>query len=548
MRAHPCPTLALAFVLAACGGAPNPSGTTALGITDLPDAEVARRPASMGVNQATLTATDPINDGRAHYHVWSIDLDPSQRVRIQMSSRALDPLMEVRGPNGFHLRNDDGFPGMLDAITDFAPPAPGRYEIWATTFGAGETGAYTLSITPRDAAGVGVPFELGGEATATLGADGMQEGLPGSWLRFEGTAGSVVRLRVTSQAFDTIATLIGPGGQTWINDDANDVGDGSERSLDSTIVAALPDTGVYQLVVTPYGGQGGGPFRVRSTARPPVVLTGTGRPEGLAGPDGGGRLLGVYAGITAYRDQGQLYGCADDARLLGEAMVAAHLQDASDQMVLPDGLATRQAFLGGIEQMAQLARPEDVVLIFFSGHGQQVPDEASGDELDALDETIVLFDGSLRDDEVVAALDRIRAGTVILALDSCHSGGFARDWVSRPGRMGVFSSDEDVLSDTAEPHRAGGYLSWHLRRGVLGEADARPRDGVLHAGELTDYLNDGFVRDHRLMNPEHELDPAQRLVVSRGAVTWEQVLWVYPRNADFSLPPLPENPLTSPPP
>ncbi|MCA9608569.1 MAG: hypothetical protein KC619_23360, partial [Myxococcales bacterium] len=302
-----------ALILAACGGSPNATGTTPLGVTDLPpDAAVARRPAQMGVNQASLASTDPINDGRAHYHVWRIDLDPSQRVRVQMTSRAIDPLLEVRGPNGLHLRNDDAFPGMLDAIVDFVPPVAGSYEIWATSFGAGSTGDYVLSITPRDPAGVGVPFQLGGDVTAVLGQDGMQEGLPGTWLRFEGTAGSVVRLRVTSQAFDTIATLVGPGGQTWVNDDANDVGpDGSERSLDSTIVAALPDTGVYQLVVTPYGGQGGGPFRVRSSARPPIVLTGSGRPEGLAGPNGGGRLLGVYAGITAYQNQGQLYGCAD---------------------------------------------------------------------------------------------------------------------------------------------------------------------------------------------------------------------------------------------
>jgi hypothetical protein len=370
--------------------------------------------------------------------------------------------------------------------------------------------------------------------------------LPGSWLHFEGQAGSIVKLRVTSTAFDTIATLLGPGGQTWINDDANDLGrDGSERALDSTIVAALPQTGTYQLIVTPYG-RGAGPFRVRTEVRPPILLAADGRrPDGLAGSEGGGRLLGLYAGITAYENQGRLYGCADDARLLASAMREGHLQSESDQLVLPDGLATREAFLAGVQQIAGQAGPRDVALVFFSGHGQQEPDEAGGDEMDRLDETILLYDGAMRDDELVAALSTIHAGTVILALDSCHSGGFADDWVRAPGRVGLFSSDEDVLSDTAEPHRAGGYLSWHLRRGVLGEADSRPRDGVLHAGELTDYINDGFVADHRLMNPTDDLDPAQRLVVRRGAVTWDQVLWVYPRNADLSLPPVPEVALTS---
>ena len=35
------------------------------------------------------------------------------------------------------------------------------------------------------------------------------------------------------------------------------------------------------------------------------------------------------------------------------------------------------------------------------------------------------------------------------------------------------------------------------------------------------------------------------MLVRRGAVTWDQVLWVYPRNPDFTLPPLPDVPLMS---
>lgn len=543
--------LALCFVLfTGCGSAASAHDTTTpdVGLTGAA-ANVPRRSASIGENRASLGADDPMNDGQAHYHVWRIELDSSRRIRIRMLSHAFDPLIEVRGPGNQHMRNDDAFPGTLDALIDWHPRQPGVYEIWTTSYGAGQTGDYTLLIETHDPAGVGVQLELGSEVNSDLGSRGMQAGLPGSWLRFEGTAGSIVRIRVTSQAFDTVATLIGPGGQTWVNDDANDLGpNGTERSLDSTIVAALPENGVYQLVVTPYGAGGRGPFRVRSTVRPPVVFSGSGRPEGLAGPNGGGRLLGVYAGITDYEDHDHLYGCADDARFLGEAMRAAHLQDESDQLVLPDGLATREAFLSGIAQMARIAQPEDVVLVFFSGHGQQTPDGEDADELDGLDETIVLYDGSLTDDEVVEALDAIRAGTVILAIDSCHSGGFARDWVTQPGRMGVFSSDEDVLSDVGQAHRAGGFLSWHLRRGVLGEADRSPRDGVLHAGELTDYLYDGFVADHRLMNAEGEMEPAQRLVVARGSVTWDQVLWVYPRNEDLSMRDLPDLALTSHPP
>ena len=38
------------------------------------------------------------------------------------------------------------------------------------------------------------------------------------------STGTQVRLRVTATVFDTVATVIGPSGQTWVNDDANELG------------------------------------------------------------------------------------------------------------------------------------------------------------------------------------------------------------------------------------------------------------------------------------------------------------------------------------
>jgi hypothetical protein len=279
------------------------------------------------------------------------------------------------------------------------------------------------------------------------------------------------------------------------------------------------------------------------------VRAGEAVPAGaFAGPDGGGRVLGLYAGITEYVSHGRLYGCADDARLLGDAMRAARLQRVDEQTVLTDATATRAAFMDGLRSIAARAQPADVVVVFWSGHGNVQPVVNDPLEIDGLDETIQLIDGALTDTEVVAALDQVRAGTVVLALDSCHSGGFADDFVRRPGRIGIFSSDEDVLSDTAEPRRAGGYLSWYLRTGVLGHADRKPHDGVLYAGELTDFMVEGFVGDHRLMNREGSLDPLQRLVVRRGSVSWGDVLWVYPRGEDLTLPQLATIDLASAPP
>lgn len=552
MRFLPHPLLGLLTLgLAACG-APATTGRQPSGPHDTAGAdELAQAtPLVPGVHRGTLTSESPMLAQGQRVALYRLTLGTTRRVQLRMRSAQVDPLLELTGPGGFRAANDDAFPGTLDAILELVPEVAGTYVLRASTAVAGQLGAFELELREEDPVGRGDALTLGAAQDGSLGAPNVP-GMPGRWLHFQADAGTIFHLRVTSTAFDTVATVIAPDGQRWTNDDANDLGpDGTERGLDSTVTFAAPRDGVYQLVVTAYGGQGMGPFRVRSRLRPPPRLGADGsRPDGLAGPEGGGRVLGLFAGITQYGARGDLYGCADDARFLAEAFMGSHLQQKSDHVLLTDAQVTRDAFLGGVRTLVSQARPEDVVVIFYSGHGGQVArTPASLGELDAFDETLILSDAALRDDELAEALTGLRAGTLIVALDSCNSGGFARDLIDRPGRMGLFSSDEDVLSDTAEPRRAGGYLSWYLRRGVLGEADARPSDGVLMAGELSDYLYDGFVRDHALINAEGSTDPAQRLIVERGSLAWGHVLWAYPRSASGQRIPMPDLALTSLPP
>lgn len=505
-----------------------------------------------GVIEDALAPGDPEDAEGRHQRSYEIDLDEDERVRMRVTAGEIDPVLRVMGPSGFQLENDDVSRGTLDAMLEFFPPETGRYRVIVTSAPPRQTGRYQLRVEPRQGTSIGVPIVLGQRTSAMLGQTVDPElGPLVAPLQFDAEGGSIVRVRVTSRDFDTVATIVGPNGQTWRNDDANDLGtDGTERALDSTLVIAIPVTGTYRLLVSAYGHQATGAFDVATTVRPPVIVrAGETAPSGpFAGPDGRGRVLGLYAGITEYRTEGRLYGCADDARLLADAMRAARLQTPLEQTVLTDSMATRSAFLTGIRDIAQRAAPDDVVMVFWSGHGNVQPAVQDPGELDGLDETIQMIDGALTDTEVVAALDQVRARTIVLAIDACHSGGFADDFARQPGRIGLFSSDEDVLSDTAEPRRAGGYLSWYLREGVLGHADYKPRDGVLYAGELGDFLTEGFVRDHRLMNREDDLEPLQRLIVRRGSVAWGDVLWVYPRGEDLALPGLPSIDLRSAPP
>jgi len=114
---------------------------------------------------------------------------------------------------------------------------------------------------------------------------------------------------------------------------------------------------------------------------------------------------------------------------------------------------------------------------------------------------------------------QVHVATSIIALDSCFSGGFARDVVATPGVMGVFASEEDLTSNVAFELKAGGYLSIFLRDGLSGEADAN-RNGALTAGELSAYLHRQFADNVREVE-SHTMERKsnyQFLVIDRGSV------------------------------
>ncbi len=472
--------------------------------------------------------------------VFRVELGRGDRVLFRASSEEIDPVLVVTGPDAFRSRVDDAFADRRDAAMYVEAPARGTYVVEVQGATETQSGLFDLHSTYYGDEPPGDALALDGSIERTLPAGGLE------WLHLEAEEGMLLRVRVTSDVIDPFVTVFAPTGRVFSNDDAYDTGaSGDERRTDSTVQVAAPASGRYLVAIGAFDGLPGR-HRVTTRARPPVRVDDDDAPpeSGWAGPDASGRVHGLFVGIGAY-PSAPLYGTADDATFLAEAFRAARLMREEDGAVLRDAEATREAVLSGVAAIARRARPEDVVVIFYSGHGEARPVSENDHEIDGLDETLVLVDGELTDTELVHALDAIDAGTLVLAVDACLSGGFADDFMQRPGRIGLFSSDADVLSHTAESHRAGGYLSVFLRRSVLGGADTRPRDGFLQAGELTDALYESFVTDHRRINPTGDLAPLQRLVVDRGSVRWDTVLWAYPRDEDGSLPPVPDLALES---
>jgi len=142
----------------------------------------------------------------------------------------------------------------------------------------------------------------------------------------------------------------------------------------------------------------------------------------------------------------QLEGCRNDVALMKSLLHDLGGFEERDIVTLVDRQATAQAIRTAIAELVAKVRagpasgPPAFVVLHYSGHGSQVPDQPIGtpghDEADGLDETLVPYDAlkqaspiDIRDDEIDAALTQIQAGgkaRTWVVLDCCHSGTGAR--------------------------------------------------------------------------------------------------------------------------
>lgn len=124
---------------------------------------------------------------------------------------------------------------------------------------------------------------------------------------------------------------------------------------------------------------------------------------------------------------GTLAACENDADSMQK--IASSLGYKTQQLITRK--ATRSAVIEAISKAAQELKKDDIFLLTYSGHGGQVPD-TNGDEPDGKDETWVLYDGELIDDELHKLYTQFKPGVRIVVLsDSCHSGTVTREMYER---------------------------------------------------------------------------------------------------------------------
>jgi hypothetical protein len=116
---------------------------------------------------------------------------------------------------------------------------------------------------------------------------------------------------------------------------------------------------------------------------------------------------------------------------VGEEFAALDAKVAEADPEIEGALAaTKKAIETAIRSLIRGARSGDVVLVHFSGHGSNVPDN-DGDEADKRDEILCPSDLDwkmpLRDDWLRTTFDSLRSGvSLTVVTDCCHSGTITR--------------------------------------------------------------------------------------------------------------------------
>lgn len=470
-------------------------------------------------HRGSLASGDSQLDGGEWFDTYTFEGVPGQTIRVDMRGD-FDTYLGVVGPTSFRMENDDG-EGSNHSRVEGVLSEAGTYRVVATSYQAGQGGAYTLDIALEQASQASAAQRdvvVLGNGTPTSGR--LEEGdltLPTGEFQdlyvLDVQAGQNISVSLSSSEFDPYVGLVQPDGSVVQNDDFEG------RSDLARVDLAAPESGRYRVIATSYRVGSTGTYALNASlgaasSQPVVQATSTGE----------GRTYGVFMGISDYPDDGpsDLDFTADDARALYGGMQAIGMSP-DDGRLLVDSGATSTAFMSAVRDLGGRMGPSDRMVIFYSGHGGRIAHNgAQASDPDGFDETVALYDRQVSDDEMAELLAGVTQGTILLVLDSCFSGGFSKDVISQPGRMGLFSSHEDVTSAVAHKFRAGGYLARFMVE-AIGERRADDGDGALTALELSQYLYERYRADVKSM-PQDKSGAYDDIVMTGQNLGYQQII------------------------
>jgi hypothetical protein len=197
----------------------------------------------------------------------------------------------------------------------------------------------------------------------------------------------------------------------------------------------------------------------------------------------------LLVGINAYPNPAnRLEGCVNDVFLMSSLLQECGFKPEEIRVVLDDR-ATTANILDRLHWLLDDVQPDDERVLFYSGHGAQIPAYGAHQEVDRLNECLVPwdFDWSLEhaitDKQFVSFYSQLPYDSHFAAIfDCCHSGGLTREGGLRP--RGIDPPD-DIR------HRA---LRWNLELGMWQERSMpSPNRSLARSREGKKFLGDNGV-------------------------------------------------------
>ena len=213
--------------------------------------------------------------GQRCEHTFAGRAGQTVNIAMRRTGGSIDPLIELRGPDGYRIASDDDSDGRLNsALRGYTLEQSGTYTVVARSFDPAASGAYQLSVgagRPSQPAGAALPGADEVVCTGALDYGKKVEGqvpFPGAecWYTFDGARGDTVALYL--KALDD-----GPLPEMQLLDARGRIVPGSETQPDdSSLVTSgllLPANGSYTIVLADTSDTGTTPFELSIVRQDP---------------------------------------------------------------------------------------------------------------------------------------------------------------------------------------------------------------------------------------------------------------------------------------
>ena len=231
----------------------------------------------------------------------------------------------------------------------------------------------------------------------------------------------------------------------------------------------------------------------------------------------------VVVGIADYYENPLQY-TDDDAWYFAQQLLESpSMWDAGNIVLLLNSDATTSNFIAALNAISDVVTSNDVLVVFFSGHGSQWADLPPIDEEDDWDEALCFIDIDMTDDWLSSLLNNVPVGQLLVLVDACYSGGQIRgkseeglspqsvgvglaEDLARTNNVGgrdledmsrsfvaitASADDESSIESSSLQH---GVFTYYLLEAMTGPADAHGNnDGLISAEECYSYLRPNVV-------------------------------------------------------